>query len=127
MTSKLDVRELATEKGISLRALSEAAGIPYGSISRVLNGGSCRPDWRDAIAKVLAVEPVALDLKIAAGRVPPAEPVELDGTPRLLIGLFERLPPAGVWPEAERKEWLSLAEHIFRVLYREPPAHDQST
>jgi len=137
MNDKVDVREMATERGMSLRALAEAASIPYGSISRVLNGGICRVQWRDAIAKVLKVEPETLDLRVPGHwREPqatlPAEPdrigPKLPQMPALLVGLFEELPPPhSVWPGLARKAWFELAERVFTVVYREEAPHDPAS
>lgn len=41
----------------------------------------------------------------------------------LIRGLFDRLPPLGcVWPENDRKRWLTTAAAIFDLLYQ--PAND---
>jgi lambda repressor-like predicted transcriptional regulator len=135
MSERLDVRELATERGLSLRQLAGDAGIPYGSISRVLNGGMCRVEWRDAIAKVLKVEPAALDLRVpghwrkpaAEDPLPPVGP-KLPQMPALLVGLFEELPPPhSVWPGPARRAWFELAERVFTVVYRDEAFHDPAS
>ncbi|MFN3261240.1 MAG: hypothetical protein ACE37J_11850 [Pikeienuella sp.] len=49
------------------------------------------------------------------------EPARSDA---LVAGLFDRLPPPGsVWPEHERRRWLSAAEAIFDLIY--PPPDDE--
>ena len=38
----------------------------------------------------------------------------------MIQGLFNRLPEAGsVWNIAERKKWLTTAEHMFDLIYVE--------
>jgi hypothetical protein len=36
----------------------------------------------------------------------------------MIRGLFEQLPPAGVWPEAERTRWFDAAKAIFALVYK---------
>lgn len=42
-------------------------------------------------------------------------------------GLLRELPAAGTaWPEAKRKLWLDTASSIFKMIYKEPDAHDNA-
>jgi hypothetical protein len=69
---------------------------------------------------------------VFAGRVaePPVTPDADNESPRdeelpasvsdqpMIRGLFEQLPPAGVWPEAERTRWFDAAKAIFALVYK---------
>lgn len=128
-----DTREVATEKGFSIRELSRRSGINNNTVSRILNGGMAKRSDALKIADALETPLHELDLRVSgAGRPAGAaaavssplasgNPAPLTGMPKILAGLFELLPePGSEWPETKRAEWLDLAGRLFSLVYTDP-------
>lgn len=136
----LDTREVLTERGLSIRALSQKTGIHNQKLSRLLNGQAGARSECLKIADALGVPLDELDLRVSGAGRPAGSttgavsspdsngPAPLTGMPKILAGLFELLPePDAEWPATKRAEWLDLAGRLFNLVYKEPPNHDKST